>query len=320
MSVKEGHEVSSALVVSLDFELRWGLLDMLGDDMNEYRQNLEGVEEVVPRLLEMFRERGVRATWATVGALACRDWDEWHARTPASPRYENPVFAWRDVYERRDPRGRLYFAPHLIDAIVAADGQELGSHTFGHVYFREPGFTREDAVADTDAVVRVFEERWGVTVVSCVFPRNQVAHTDVLQERGIVAWRNTPAPFYWNAGTGTERTLAVRVLRALDGLVPLGRRVASSRALRSSYFVRLTLPPVPWRQHCRRVAGDARRLRDDETLHLWFHPHNIGGNPKKGVARFAELIDVVRDAAPRSMRFLTMGDVVRTPLALPNKS
>jgi peptidoglycan/xylan/chitin deacetylase (PgdA/CDA1 family) len=312
--------VQPALVVSLDFELRWGVFDVLGDDMNQYRRNLEGVEEVVPRLLDMFRERGVRATWATVGALACRDWDEWHARAPASPRYENPGFAWRDVYERRDPRGRLHFAPHLIDAIAAADGQELGSHTFGHVYFREPGFTREDAVADTDALVRVFEERWDVTVQSCIFPRNQVAHTDVLQERGIVAWRNNPTPFYLNAATEADRTLAVRMLRALDSLVPLGRRAASSRALRSSYFVRLTLPPLLWGQHCRRIVSDARGLRDDETLHLWFHPHNIGGNPKQGVARFAELIDLVRDAAPRSARFLTMGDVVGGPPASPNKS
>jgi peptidoglycan/xylan/chitin deacetylase (PgdA/CDA1 family) len=304
--------VNPAVVVSLDFELRWGLLGVLGDDMNEYRENLEGVEEVVPRLLEMFRERGVRATWATVGALACRDWDEWHARTPAIPRYENPVFAWRDVYERRDPRGRLHFAPHLVNAIVAAHGQELGSHTFGHVFFREPGFTRGDAVADTDAVIRVFEERWKVTVKTCVFPRNQVAHTDVLQERGIAGWRNTPKPFYWSAGTQADQTLSLRMLRALDSLVPLGRRAASSRALRSSYFVRLTLPPMLWRQHCRRVVNDARGLQDDETLHLWFHPHNIGGNPKKGVGRFAELIDRVHHAAPRSVRFLTMGDVVRT--------
>ena len=70
--------MNPALIVSLDFELRWGLLGVLGDDMNEYRENLEGVEEVVPRLLEMFRDRAVRATWATVGALACRDWEEWH--------------------------------------------------------------------------------------------------------------------------------------------------------------------------------------------------------------------------------------------------
>ena len=302
--------MNPALVVSIDFELRWGLLGVLGDDMNEYRKNLEGVDEVVPGLLEVFHRRGVRATWATVGALACRDWDEWHTRAPAWPRYENPVFAWRDSYRRLDPKGRLHFAPHLVGAIVATSGQELASHTFGHAYFREPGFTREDATADTEAVVRLFAERWGVTTRTCVFPRNQVAHTDVLQEHGIVIWRDNPTPPYWNAATEEEQTVTVRALRYADSLVPLGRRASATRALRSSYFVRLNLPSMLWRQHCRRMVSEARALKDDETLHLWFHPHNIGANPKQGIARLTELLDLVRDAAPPSARFTSMCDLL----------
>ena len=167
----------------------------------------------------------------------------------------------------------------------------------------------------------MFEERWNVTVQSCVFPRNQVAHTDVLRERGMVAWRSNPTPFYWNAATDAEQTLAVRMLRYADSLVPLGRRAAASRALRASSLVPgLThCPPVLWRLHCRRMVSEARRLREDETLHLWFHPHNIGANPRKGVTRFAELIDLLRDAAPRSARFLAMGDVVRSLGAVSNR-
>jgi peptidoglycan/xylan/chitin deacetylase (PgdA/CDA1 family) len=307
-------------VVSLDFELRWGLIGVLGDDPREYRENLEGVEEVVPRLLEAFRDRGVHATWATVGALACRDWEEWNARAPEWPSYDNPLFAWRDSFRRLDPGGRLHFAPHLVDAIVATAGQELGSHTFEHAYFREAGFTREDAIADTDAVVRIFRERWGVAVQSCIFPRNQVAHTDVLRERGFLAWRHNPTPSYWNAATEAETTLAARALRYADSVAPLGRRAYETRALRSSYFVRLTLPSMLWRQHCRRIASDARSLRHDETLHLWFHPHNIGANPRQGVVRFAELLDVVRDVAPLSARFMAMGEVAHALRAAAKES
>lgn len=301
--------MNPALVVSLDFELRWGLLGVLGDDMSQYRRNLEGVDEVVPRLLETFTARGVRATWATVGALACRDWDEWAVRAPAYPRYDNPVFGWRDSYRRGDQEGRLHFAPHLVSAIVGTPGQELASHTFGHVYFREPGFRREDAVADTGAVVSVFKESWGVAVRSVVFPRNQVAHTDVMQEHAITCWRNNPTPFYWNAATGSEQTHAVRLLRFADSVAPLGRRTAPAGAHRASHFVRLTLPPLLWRQHRRRIVAEARRLRSGEALHLWFHPHNAGADPVRGVARFAELVDAVRDEAPPSAQFMSMAEV-----------
>jgi hypothetical protein len=94
MAISTRHHLHPALVVSLDFELRWGLLGFVGEDMNGERAAIEGVEDVVPRLLEMFASGGIRATWATVGALACRDWDEWSERAPAYPRYHDPRFSW----------------------------------------------------------------------------------------------------------------------------------------------------------------------------------------------------------------------------------
>jgi peptidoglycan/xylan/chitin deacetylase (PgdA/CDA1 family) len=301
--------MNPAVVVSLDFELRWGVLSMLGADMGRYRRNIEGVDEVVPRLLEMFASRGIRATWATVGALACRDWDEWRARAPRPPRYEHPTLRWRADYPELDPTGRLHFAPHLVDAIVRVEGQELASHSFGHLFFREPGVTRDDAVADTAAAVRVLQEKWDVTPRSFVFPRNQIAHTDVLSEHGIVCWRANPTVFYWNAATISEQSALVRLLRFADAVSPCGRRAAASATHRASYFIRLGLPQTLWRLHRRRIVRDAKHLRDDETLHLWVHPHNIGDRPLQGVARFAELADAIRDAAPRSTRFMSMGDV-----------
>ena len=303
--------MTPAVVVSLDFELRWGLLGLLGDDMQEYRRNLEGVDEVVPRLLEMFAALGVRATWATVGALACRTWDEWRERAPAYPRYRKGSLAWRPEYRRKDPDGRLHFARHLVDAVARSEGQELASHTFGHVYFREPGFSRDDAVADTEAALRVFEDGWGRRVSSLVFPRNQVAHVDVLRERGFTAWRINARPFYWNAATEQERTAAVRLLRLADSVMPLGRRAVNAAAHQASFFLRLTLPEPLWRLHRRRVSAEALGLRGGEALHLWFHPHNIGGDPARGVRRAAELLEAVRDAAPAATRFMSMGDVAR---------
>src|SRR5262249_384382 len=74
-------------VWSLDFELRWGMHDLLGMDRNAYRTNLEGAREAVPLLLDLFVQRGVRATWATVGALACNDWDEYFRLAPPPPAY-----------------------------------------------------------------------------------------------------------------------------------------------------------------------------------------------------------------------------------------
>ena len=55
------------LIVSLDYELFWGLQDAW--TLEEYEQNLLGVREVVPKMLKLFEKHGIHATWAAVGFL-----------------------------------------------------------------------------------------------------------------------------------------------------------------------------------------------------------------------------------------------------------
>src|SRR6476659_9972443 len=54
-------------VISLDFELLWGVRDKVG--IQQYGQHIKGVHKAIPRMLEMFRKYGIKATFATVGFL-----------------------------------------------------------------------------------------------------------------------------------------------------------------------------------------------------------------------------------------------------------
>src|SRR5579862_802407 len=57
-----------AFVLSLDFELHWGVRDH--EPLNgPYRPNLLGAREAIPRLLEMFKRYEISGTWAIVGFL-----------------------------------------------------------------------------------------------------------------------------------------------------------------------------------------------------------------------------------------------------------
>lgn len=295
------------VVISLDFELRWGLYDILGTDTARYRENLEGVREVVPRLLEAFAARDVGVTWATVGAVACESWDEWRARSPEPARYDDAKLRWKDVYPTLDPTGRVHFAKELVDEIAKHPEHELGSHTFNHVFVREPGFSRADAIADADAMVKLFADRWKTVPRSLVFPRNQIGFNDVFAERGVTAFRDNPRPFYWNANAASDETRTVRALRMADSLAPLGRRAAPSHAHRASFFVRMNLPKALYRLHQRRIVREAAHLRDGETLHLWWHPHNQGAQPAFTTQRIADLVDAIREVSPR-VRFVPMRD------------
>ena len=56
-----------AFVISLDFELLWGVRDQR--TIADYGRNILGVRQAVPALLDLFAERNIACTWATVGLL-----------------------------------------------------------------------------------------------------------------------------------------------------------------------------------------------------------------------------------------------------------
>ena len=301
------------IVFSLDFEGRWGVADKLPDDPEAYRRNLEGELDAVHGMLDLFSRTQVGATWATVGALACAGWDEFYARLPVSSAAGRVPKTRHRAWQSLDPDGRVHFAPDAVQAIAAAPRQELASHTFSHLYFREAGVSRNEIMADCAAVARLFKERTGSAPTSFVFPRNQVDHTDLLTRAGIARWRTNPRPAFWNATRSDEQSLGVRFLRMADSLAPLGTRRAPAAEHRASYFVRFDLPDPLWALHVRRVVGESARLEPGESLHLWWHPHNLGGDVARGLCRLDELVDRLRNATPASTQFAGMEESVARP-------
>ena len=301
------------VVWSLDFELRWGMHDVLGLDRDRYRKNLEGAREAVPKLLQLFTRRGVRATWATVGALACRNWDEYFRRAPAPPHYVNPQLAIDPRYADIDPDGLLHFAPDLVALIAKTDGQDIGTHTFSHLYLGELGVMQVDAAADHAATLTLFHERFGITPTSMVFPKNQIAFLAFYRGQGISAWRDNESSWYYQLTRHTHHPV-VRGLRMMDALTPWRARGGSFSGGRtpSTLFVRAYLPESLWKLHLARIAAEARRIRDGGVLHFWLHPHNLGANVPRGVQRLEQVIDIIDRQTPRGTIYASMRDLVQS--------
>jgi peptidoglycan/xylan/chitin deacetylase (PgdA/CDA1 family) len=298
------------LVISLDFELRWGAQDQ----PTQPEPEPDETDEVVPAIVACLAKRSVPATWAIVGAVACESWEEWRARTPAWPRYETPLLRDIDRFLAGDPTGRRSFAPQLVRLVAETPGHELASHTFSHTYMGERGFTRDDAVADAQAMTRLFCDRWGEPPSSFVFPRNQIAHTDVLFANGIKAYRGNPDIWFWRDAR-PDQGIAARAMRLLDSFMPISSRRApiETGCQRASHFVRWRLPGPAWSRHVRRIAADASRLEDGQVLHLWWHPHNVR---PADLPRLDELLDRVDAASPANVEWSTMRDVAAAAAAV----
>ena len=72
--------MSGELVISLDFELLWGVRDHATRD--SYGANVLRGREAIPRILDLFEHYGIAATWATVGLLMAESRDELLASLP----------------------------------------------------------------------------------------------------------------------------------------------------------------------------------------------------------------------------------------------
>lgn len=301
------------VVISIDFEMRWGVHDLYGFNIESYRGNIESVRQVVPDTLALLSERGLKATWACVGALALNGWDEYFSLAPPPPVYEKQDLSVKQAYAELDPDGHQFFAPELVKMVFDTKGQELGSHSFSHLYFREPGVTESDFHADSMAVESLWLEKFGIVPVSLVFPRNQSAFLDLLPDTPIRIWRGPEAAWFHDCTAQDNNTALPRVLRLFDSVNPFIRRATAvmDGMTKASLFVRFNLPEVLWRLQIKRILGELQSLSSGRVFHIWWHPHNLGADTPLRMARLKQLLDLISEACVlQGIESKTMSDWV----------
>jgi peptidoglycan/xylan/chitin deacetylase (PgdA/CDA1 family) len=144
--------------LSIDLELAWGNWDRLTP--GDLKNCAELERPIAAAVLALFDRYDIPATWAVVGRLL--------EKTAGGPKLPGDESAW--------------YAPDIIEKIKAAKTpQEIGSHGFAHIYYAECG--AEAASADLAAAKRVHAAH-GLPFSSFVFPRNQVAHLELLARSG----------------------------------------------------------------------------------------------------------------------------------------
>jgi peptidoglycan/xylan/chitin deacetylase (PgdA/CDA1 family) len=317
-----------ALVISLDFELHWGMRDRMAADASS-TSSLVRSRELVPRLASAFARRGVRATWATVGFLFASTGDELSGASPAvRPRYADPTLdPYLEAVGNDEDDDPLHLAGSLVDAVAAEPGQEIGSHTFSHYYCLEEG--QDEAAFEADLVAaQDLARRHGRELRSLVLPRNQwnPAYTGAVVRAGFSSIRGPQPTWAHRARSGDETTVATRGLRLVDTYAGLSAPpttswddvvtgverdgladVPASAFLRPYSPSRRSLEPLRLRRLTAGIRDAARRSR---IFHLWWHPHNFADHPDESF----ELLDRVLDEAERlgrsdGLRMLSMGDV-----------
>ncbi len=288
-------------VLSLDFELLWGVRDHAS--RNSYGANILGGRAALPAMLGRFERHGIEATWATVGAAFCGSRDELLDALPPEelrPRYVNAGlsnYRYLDEIGRDEASDPYYFAASLVERIAACPGQEIATHTMSHFYCLEEGASIESFDADIDAACQMAARR-GLTLRSIVFPRNQYAdpHLESIRQRGIQRYRGNPGAWAYRPVAGAGQTLPRRLVRLVDahtGVLgphlyqPGGDNVPASHFLRPCAGRLATFHP----RHLSVIKrAMTRAARTGAGFHLWWHPHNFGVNTEANLAGLDRII------------------------------
>lgn len=287
MVIKKNN-IDSSLIISLDFELFWGVRDSRGE---EYFETLKNVHEVIPQLLILFEKYDISCTWASVGALFAESYEDFNIHKPSIvPSYEEQKFSpFNDLGYISSIDDKLLFAPQLISAIKNAPKQEFASHTFSHYYALEKGQTEKEFEADLEAC-NTIASNLKTKMTSLVFPRNQFnsAYLKICKKLGYTAYRGNPKHWAYQAESRENRSLLKRIFRLVDCYLPFSgslrqevKKDAASEMIdvpasiffrpyspKLSFFDGLKLWRLKWSM--------TRTAKKGGVFHLWWHPHNFG--------------------------------------------
>ena len=290
-------------VISLDFELLWGIFDVV--DYKSKEKYFRQTREVIPQILKLFLDYEVHATWATVGMLFNKNWEEWENNIPVVlPNYRKRELS---AYEfgkliKSNATEEFCFAPDLVQQIVRTQGQELATHTYSHYYCLEAGQTAESFDKDLERAVAVASAN-NVELKSLVFPRNQFApeYLQLCSKHGINNVRTNPDSWYWR--NAASDAVLDKLGRTGDAYFNFGKKSYPISHLSgnkdqpleqktSRFFRPVEKNKILRRFKLNRIKSEMEHAaKNNEIYHLWWHPHNFGDQPRESLDDLRNLLD-----------------------------
>lgn len=295
-------------VISLDFELFWGMLDKV--TLASYGARIRGERTAIPRMLAYFKKYHIHATWGTVGMLMARSKTELFSLLPDPSEY--PAYLPKEIssYEYLNTASIQesdihFFGSDLVYQIVSTPFQEIGNHTFSHFYCLDNLHdTKTTLTADLRAHRRV-SETYALSPTTIIFPRNQYSDEAlyVCAREGIIAYRGNENHILYKPRKDSAQSLFIRGWRLIDhylntsgyhtyalpaqkGNLPIN--IPASRFFRPwSLF----LAPFEWLRLHRIKRAMTYAAEHNEVFHLWWHPHNFGINQEQNFKNLENILE-----------------------------
>lgn len=304
---------------SLDTELAWGYFDQYRPG----RFSNGGVWErkAVHRLLDIFDEFEISATWAVVGHMFFASCEKCEVC---------PVMEWKgkhssfeQIYETKD---QLWYGADVIDLLQTRGARhEIGFHGYTHKVFDERVMTEKEAGTEISEWRRL-AARKNITPYSVAFPRNRVGHLDAFKDAGYICYRGDElrpkgphisllrkAMNIFDLIFQTRTPLVYEPILDESGLVnlPASRWLFGMNRRVEAALDSVGLPTIRIRPMINAVK---RAAREGRIVHIWAHPEEFKTDADFEKLRFL-LRYVAAEIKKGAMQSITMIDLARKVLA-----
>jgi hypothetical protein len=277
-------------IISLDFELMWGVRDKRS--ISSYGNNIKGVRQVIPGLLQLISDYNINATFATVGFLFARNKEELIKYIPSVlPDYNKKIYSpYENDYLQNIGNNELddiyHYGSSLIKQIQQFPSQEIATHTFSHYYCLE-GASLESFEADLIAAKQI-AETYQIDLKSIIFPRNQYSdeHVSICKKLGFISFRGNEDSSVYNPRSNEEQNKFIRITRFADSYINVTGHHVFKEIMKddivnipASRFLRPYNPKLTSFESLRlkRIKESMTfAAKENQIFHLWWHPHNFG--------------------------------------------
>lgn len=291
--------MKGTLIISLDFELLWGLSGWNKTQIESYKTNLNGSISALKSILEVLNRYSMKCTIAFVGGMNYISTDDFYKVAPKkTPQYTNTLFS---SYESLIPNvnklypNDLFFCKDVITELSNNPNIELASHTFSHYYCLEEGQNLQEFKADILTAINEAKHS-GISIKTVIFPRNQVStdYLDVCYKYGVSHYRGNLETFLYRSEHTPNKFSFKRALRLLDTYVNLSgyntymypKKEGNMINVPGSRFFRPYSSNLSFLEalKLKRILNSIEyAAKHSQIYHLWWHPHNFGKNTEKNI-------------------------------------
>lgn len=283
------------IVISLDYELLWGLSGWDEEHLKSYEKNVDNANSALLQIIEILKMHSMKLTIAYVGAMNNSSEQEMiEEKGCFDVMYDAPIFSpFRSSvpYAIKRNKGSLLFAKDMIQKLNECENIELASHTYSHYYCLENGQTKKMFEQDVRQACKNARKN-GLSLQSIILPRNQIQpeYLCLCKKLGFTHYRGTLNNWLYKTEKTKSRFSLKGTLRFIDTYI----NISGTNAYSLNEYRGEALINVPGSRFLRPYSSflslleglKIRRIKNSMTYaakhgliyHLWWHPHNFGAN------------------------------------------